>query len=1053
MRGKPWAQTDAQQLIQNAGPNGDKAIRELILRIHHYTQTLRDAAGWIAKQLALFEGEKPLVWEQWLKAGLADWKEQWHKWLHSLAAENFKAKELAAILAEIKSNPTGAEWMAALQQIQEADSEIRWNRQKTKLRPPLEPLFDDALFFYSLLRNEQEVPALQQDWDWARRSMRTLLNLAKEFTAKFSEAKRETGAVDFHDLEQHALTLLWDGATGLPSAIAEEWRRQLRFVFVDEYQDINEAQDAIIEAVSGEGVMANRFLVGDVKQSIYRFRLANPAIFQRYARAWQPPVGTVIPLVENYRSRESILSFVNSVFGSLMREEMGSVGYDATAQLRFGEAASRAPMGAAMEKEPPVELHLCITGAETPGEEDDSGGEVNAADEELANLESIAREARMAAVRLWELKKCGHPVWDKELNAMRPVKWKDMAILLRSTSGKIDGFAREFAKLEVPLTVARAGFYDSIEITDLLSLLQVLDNPLQDVPLIAVLHSPLVGLSAAELAVIRLHSRKTHYWAAVQHFHATAREHAAWKKVDRFLTHQGAWRRLARQSSLAHCLQTVLDDTHYADWLLVQPRGEQRRANVQRLVALARQFDQFQRQGLFRFLHFIEAQKAADTEPRAVSVEGDDSVTLMSIHGSKGLEFPVVVLADLGKPFNLRDLNAEIILDEAFGLCPKIKPPQGGRRYPSLPYRLAQKRQKREMLGEEMRLLYVAFTRARDLLILVGTIPQKQMDKKWGAPVPLDELSLLSGKSFLDWLGLWAVNIAEVRAANLETANPWWRIITYHETDERLVKQHPLINQQKDKSIATNPALAEKLRERMEWVYPHKDATDVAAKTSVSRLRRLPTEENDLNNEQVFGFQKFREPKVKSKDSIFSAAEAGKIYHLFLQFLNLENAVVLSGLEAERGRMVLENLLTDIEAGELDLPLIAAFWQSSIGQKIWKHRDFVQRELAFTARFSTMELAVAGADLRVNLSPDDFIIVQGVVDLAVIVEKEIWLVDFKTNHFKREEIPEKTAFYQSQLQLYAAALEKIYRRPVTESHLHFIMLEHSAPVRPISLGN
>ena len=222
-----------------------------------------------------------------------------------------------------------------------------------------------------------------------------------------------------------------------------------------------------------------------------------------------------------------------------------------------------------------------------------------------------------------------------------------------------------------------------------------------------------------------------------------------------FLKRYAHWRRLARQVSLSHCLDAVLSETHYAEWLLTQPRGEQRHANVRRLVSLAQQFDAFQRQGLFRFLQFVEAQQLAETEPEVAAVSDENSVRLMSIHQSKGLEFPVVVLADLGKPFNEMDLHADIILDEAYGLCPQIKPPHTGKRYPSLPYWIARQRQRRELRGEELRLLYVAMTRARDRLILVGGVAESRFDKLRHRDGELDADTLVSARSYADWVALW----------------------------------------------------------------------------------------------------------------------------------------------------------------------------------------------------------------------------------------------------------------------------------------------------------
>ncbi len=762
--------------------------------------------------------------------------------LERLSAQNEIARCSLAALKDLRPSQR-AEVAAALQAIRDA-SENCPRGNKTAWIKPLKDFLQEAEFFSSLAgplgapaslparsqpqqdagrdagapsghakaQPKGDVDPLTEDWGWVRSQMTTLLELAREFQEKFAEAKRELGVVDFHDLEQHALRLLWDTKANQPTSIARHWRKQFRFVFVDEYQDINAAQDKIIEALSRDHPHANRFLVGDVKQSIYRFRLADPSIFQRYAKSWkgenapdqanalQPQVqvlrserpgqaGQVIPLVENFRSQEGLLNFVNSLFATIMRRELGGVDYDEQARLRFGAPEQRQALSAAANPGPRVELCVRIKGGGNAPDGDAESAEGLAG---LGDLEEADKEARSVAKRLRELKARQHPVWDEAEKKFRPVEWSDIAILLRSPANKSERYAKEFARLNVPLQVSRGGFYESLEISDLLSLLEVLDNPLQDLPLLALLHSPLVGLTLEELGTIRL-AVPGPFWTALARWEEgleskvqslkseadspgskvqspksepetqdsglrtqdSGLRFSLATKVTAFLERFGRWRRLARQASLSRCLEAVLSETHYAAWLQSQPGGEQRHANVQRLLALAQQFDQFQRQGLFRFLRFVEAQRDADSEPDAAPVTEENSVRLMSIHQSKGLEFPVVVVADLGKAFNVSDLRADVIMDEKYGLCPQIMAPHAGSRYPSLPYWLASRRQHREMLGEELRLLYVAMTRARDTLLLIATVSESRFNKVWRPSEDTGDPELFVASSYADWLGLW----------------------------------------------------------------------------------------------------------------------------------------------------------------------------------------------------------------------------------------------------------------------------------------------------------
>ncbi|HVV70634.1 MAG TPA: UvrD-helicase domain-containing protein, partial [Verrucomicrobiae bacterium] len=649
--------TAVQQLIQSHGRGWDKPIRALILRLHNYAQTLPNPDAWTKSQIAMFERPEPETWQEWLAAGAQDWVGRWRPVLKTLAPENRVAAQGASLLAssaDVKSRQELSELLANL----ETAAGTCPHGKKTAWLKPLEKFFDEVRFLSSLAENHGPADPLAEDWSWVRTPMLTLVRLAEEFGRAFGEAKHELGVVDFHDLEQHALRLLWDFDSNQPTAIARQWRSQLRFVFVDEYQDINAAQDKIIQALSRDGAQANRFLVGDIKQSIYRFRLANPRIFQEYVQSWTEPHGVAIPLVENFRSREGLLQFVNSLFSTLMRSEVGGVAYGPEAQLCFGSPGDRGALSVVSAREPCVELHLRLKGQKRGTEDEETGTELA---DDIRDLDEADKEARLVALRLRELHTAGHPVWDETARAFRPVGWGDMAILLRSPAGKAERYAKEFARLGVPLQVQRGGFYQSLEISDLVSLLQVLDNPLQDIPVLAVLHSPFVGVTLDELASIRLEAVKTPFWTALLRWHdarSKGGDEPARRKVATFLERFARWRRLARQVSLSRCLEAVLSETHYAEWLLTQVRGEQRYANVQRLMTLAQQFDQFQRQGLFRFLRFIEAQQMAEAEPSVAQVTDQNAVRLMSIHQSKGLEFPVVVVADLGKAFNVSDLRA-----------------------------------------------------------------------------------------------------------------------------------------------------------------------------------------------------------------------------------------------------------------------------------------------------------------------------------------------------------------------------------------------------------
>jgi ATP-dependent helicase/nuclease subunit A len=1046
-----------QELIQVQGRGRDQPLRSLVLKLHNYSQTQPNPAGWLEEQTSAFSEAEPRLWRSWLLDALTEWRETWPSILETDEAHG--AKSWAEAIRVLPARPSPTEAAVVLESIL-AQREGPPKKRKSSGKP-IERFQAEVEFLASVCPrppgNEEcgRSEPLAEDWTWVRSQMQTLLQLTAEFTAAFSEAKREAGVVDFHDLEQHALALLWDFKANQPTALAEQWRRKLRFVFVDEYQDINAAQDRIIAALSREGEESNRFLVGDVKQSIYRFRLANPYIFQDYWRQWSKSGGQAIPLQENFRSRERLLDFINSLFSTVMLPELGGMAYDEQARLRFGAPVERAPLGAA-GADPRVELHMRLKGkdASFAPENEEEWGE---ALDQFRELEEAAKEARLVAIRLRQLKTDGHTVWDEATRGFRLVEWRDIAVLLRSPSNKAESYAKEFSRLNIPLQVARGGFYESLEISDLLNLLRLLDNPLQDLPAVAVLRSPFVGLAVDDLARIRLALPRGHFWSALLKWAETqgaSSEKASGEptvpKVLSFLERFERWRRRARQVSLSACLEMLLAETHYADWLFTQSRGEQRRANVHRLLAVAEQFDQFQRQGLFRFLRFIEAQQAAESEPEVPAVTETDAVRLMSIHQSKGLEFPVVVVADLGKPFNLSDVTTEIILDETYGLCPRVKPPHSGSRYPSLAHWLARRRQFRESLAEELRLLYVALTRARDTLVLTGSVFGARFKKLWrqqGEGLN----AVFSARSAADWLASWFgkhVGLEVVDELQGDTDLLRWRL--YDEAALVVSEAQPNVLEPTE-TPAPAPEAWHAVQDRLSWSYPWLPATKQPAKTSVSALRRL-TADAEQESAKLFRTRgdraavsaaRFQVP-AKSMDA---AADVGTAHHEFLQHVELEKTGSLAQIETEAKRLQELGFLTAQQVALLDLRGLFAFWDSELGRKFRAQAPFVRRELPFTARFSPAEIAQLLNEPAPEKLDQEFVVVQGVADLVALLPREIWLLDFKSDDVRSKQLEQRLETYRPQIRIYSAGLSRIYSRPVSQSWIYFISVRKAVECR------
>ena len=1064
------ASAAVRELIRSVGRGGDGAIRKLVLKLHAFSQSLPDPIAWLDKQSRRFNETEPTAWRQHFALAVGQLRDEWGVRLSQVRGQTTALKLASDTLAALPAHPDYAAATETIHAIAAADIAENWPRgTKGKFRDPLKSFFEEAAFLGALAPTEGNDP-LAQDWTWARASMLALLSLVRDFAADFAARKREFGGVDFTDLEQCALRLLRD------ETITAEWRARLAHIFVDEYQDINAAQDAILTALSRSSAEGNRFLVGDVKQSIYRFRLANPHIFQSYSRAWSnqdqgradsplPAAGAdlsdsgahgvtrptnnghALSLTENFRSRQAILDFVNPLFAALMRPDIGGVGYE---PLEFGAPQQRAAL---TNQAPRVEFHLIAktepdANAEATDDEDDASAP--------ADLLAVEREARLIAHRFRALHEAQHLIWDKETNQLRAVKWSDMAVLLRSPSGRAEAFAKEFSRAGIPLNAARDGFFTSLEVSDVLNLLRLLDNPLQDIPLAAVLRSPLVGLTMDELVAVRLTERRDLLWPALVRVpNAKDAPPELRAKVVAFLEQFHRWRELARQTSLSQTLETALHDTHYEPLLLAGPRGAERLANVRRLLDLARQFDPYQRQGLYRFLRFVRTQEDEELDLEPATAPSADAVRLLSVHRSKGLEFPVVALACLGTRFNEQDLGGAILLDEQLGLCPKITPPGADQSYPSLPHRLARLNERRELRGEELRLLYVAMTRARDTLLLVGTTSKLATEARWpGSPeTALETKTVLNARSHLEWLQLWLP---------LATSDTDWsddqhganRLLTWQIVSDNNpgfdagAPAGPRNDEAEGSSTAPPPSAIADLKTRLAWTYPHAAATSETAKTSVTALRKRVADETDDEARPLFRFSPAilaAKPESKAAGKL-SAAEVGIAHHTFLQHVAIDRTVTELDLRNEAEALFEAGLLTEAQHRALNFADLTAFWQSEAGAALRKAApETINREMEFTARLTALELKQLPAlRSQTSLAADDFIVVQGQVDLAVLLPEEIWLLDFKTDLVDDAGLAGKVKQYAPQLEVYACALEKIYRRPVTRCWLHFLRARKTA---------
>lgn len=1048
-----------KQLIIDRARGYDPFVKDDVLRLYYFAQSLPKAQLWLKSQYDIYNNPQPVKWEEALNSEFADWVNHWKgklpRWQNIENVANC-ISELEKILPNTPLNQA----FKHLQQIKnylDAD----WKPGTAKIKNNfLGEFVRDVDFFVSLqpIKNPDgtiENPILN-DWELTRHQIKTLIELAIEFDTKFSAAKRESGGVDFNDLEQMTIKLLVDD-NDKPTLVAEELRSRFDLIFVDEYQDINSAQHTIISSICRTGNQSNRFIVGDVKQSIYRFRRANPYIFQKLRTDWSnnQEHKSVVQLSKNFRSDKKILSFVNELFSKLMRLETGRVGYNKDAFLVSGLEDSNDDSDSRNR----VELHLFLKGGEN---EEDAIDDKNGDESEPT---AIQKEAAMIAERLKSLKESKFKIKDKESGEMRELEWRDMVVLLRSPATRSEIYVREFNDRNVPLIMPCGNVFNAIEVQDIINLLRLIDNPLQDLPLAAVLRSPLVGFTNKELTLIRVAAKGGRLWTALNIFINSTQNiknkigesisidteeyqeileilDSARRKGIGFIELFNKWRGLSRQVSLSHCIETILDDTQYCIWCQAQVGGAQKHSNIQLLLGITRQFDPLQRQGLARFLRYIDANKEAEIEIEPASVEGENAVRMMSIHQSKGLEFPVVCIADTAKKFNLMDVYSDIILDDSLGICPKVHLSSFAQIYPSPIHWVARRRNLQESIGEEIRLLYVAMTRARDMLIISGSASLSMIEKLKDVSTAGDisPNAILKSQNYLQWICLWLWSHYNddkwYDSGGGIVSSLVWRINKFDYSAASAQKQSA--EKYNDETATEDSDKLEELEKRFSWVYPFINATKEPAKTSVSEIRRRIVDEDD--SVKIFT-PPIRRIIVKptSGQKKLPAVVRGEAYHKFLELIDFNKCATIDGVVNELNRLVAEGSISLDYAAAIVPEKIFNFWSSETGKMLLSNAKNLHRELPFTIRMNPKE-----SGLKIMLSDgteDEFVVVQGVIDLCMISENEIWLLDYKTDEMKPDEIEIKNKEYIPQIELYSYALRIIYNRPVTKKWLHYFSID------------
>ncbi|NHM31712.1 helicase-exonuclease AddAB subunit AddA [Neobacillus terrae] len=890
----------------------------------------------------------------------------------------------------------------------------------------------------------------------------TLVSLVKSFASRFSEAKRERGLVDFADLEHYCLAILAENVTDsgefLPSEAAVSYRNHFKEVLVDEYQDTNMVQETVLKLVAkGQDEPGNRFMVGDVKQSIYRFRLAEPNLFLgKYNKfdSYGNTSGLRIDLSRNFRSRKEVLDGTNYIFKQIMGVNVGEIEYDESAELKLG-----APYP---EENIPVELMLIERN--DAGEDLASQGEDSAYESEFdrGELEQSQLEAKAMAQKIKELIENKTPVFNAKTKTNRPLKYKDVVILLRSMTWAPQ-IMEEFKQQGIPIYAnLSTGYFEATEIAIMMSLLRVIDNPYQDIPLASVLRSPIVGLNEEELAQLRIYNKRGSYWEAVEAYTRSSSPDINSDLQDRlalFSQMLGNWRAMARQGSLSELVWQLYRDTQFYDFAGGLPGGKQRQANLRALYDRARQYEETSFRGLFRFLRFIERmmERGDDLGAARALGEQEDVVRLMTIHSSKGLEFPVVFIAGLSRQFNQMDIRKSYLIDKDFGFAAKYVDPIKRISYPSLP-QIAFKRKKRmEMLAEEMRVLYVALTRAKERLYMIASIKdtEKKLEQwKTVSSHPdwlLKDYERASANSYLDWVGptLFRHQDCVEDLTNLIpeeiSAHPsLWKINRLNA--EELVSREDLEEEEQDtflelveqgKVVPIESTEAQQVFNMLSWEYSFQDAATHRSKQSVSEMKRhreIADENSGTDLLRKFKKTNLNRPRFMQEKTI-TPAERGTALHMVMQHVDFSKPVTVPVLQELLSSMVKDELLTDEQLQVIEPELIVQFFNSELGHRLHKAK-YIKREIPFTMSLPAKEVYMDWKE------ENESIFVQGVIDCVFEDELGLVLLDYKSDtihgRYKggfEQARPLIENRYKMQIDLYTKALEQIWKRKVDERYL------------------
>ncbi len=1049
-----------------AGKMKDDDLRELILRIHSFAMGYPFPQKLLTQMTELFDLKEEdtmecLPWFAWIRKAFAE-DAAYAKNRLRLAWE--LAQETSGFEAYAEQLARECEQMQALyDSAQESYANMRMAyvaAEFASLKPyrgkdketaeQIKSLRNGAKACYQAMQKKYFLFSAQTQEELLRKLYpiaSALSRLTLLFLERFQQAKKEKEILDFSDYEHFCLQILVKPESEIghvvPTDAALEIRKKYEEIMIDEYQDSNPVQEMILTAISGESEgKNNRFMVGDVKQSIYRFRLAMPELFMEKYHRYRAEKGALerkIVLSQNFRSRTQVLNGVNFLFRQLMSPAFGDVAYDEEAMLYPGpEAGLPVPGGGQTEL-------ILVESGDTNEEEE--------LPEEIAELDRRRLELLAILERIQELMQSGFQVYDRKQKAYRPLAYRDIAILFRSIRPWATVLEEVCAETGVPYYAETGGgYYEAPEVDTVLNMLRILDNPLQDIPLISLLHSPVFGFTAEELAQIRLLNREGCFYDCLQEaLHTDTLEEQLKEKIRTFQTDWEQWRKQAEKCTLSELLHYLYEQTGYYDYVGMTAGGSLRRANLDLLLEKAEQYEEGSRRGLFYFIRYVEDVKLTeeDTPSAKLAGEAENLIRVMPIDKSKGLEFPVVFAADLGKAFYQKDAQNPVILHQYWGYGLDYFDLQTRARYTTLCKTAVAEAIRRENLSEELRVLYVALTRAKEKLILTGSVKQAAKAlSDWAADGRRQEILLPSyllarGKSFLDWImpallrhpegkkfletetgdGLW-----EDAPVCVETAEFSFSLRRKTELGRNLLFEREPLPEIPEESGSGQ--LQKEVAFQLNWAYPHTQATLLPAKMSISEIkRRFLQAEETVEPYHVPMFSVSRQETGR-----LTATQRGTALHTFLEEADFTQVWDKTALRAFAEELVQKEILTKEEADTLPFDRLRTFFSSDLAKRMQVAKE-IKKEQQFSVLMEAKDIFPNGIYDNV----EEKVLINGVIDCCFKEDGAWVLLDYKSDRIASEEGFRKR--YAIQLQLYRRALESLTQTPVNECYIYAFSLQ------------